>query len=387
VAELRGCTTSQQLRLSEGVGLWPLLPTVAVGLPQLHRLELRVPLAKVDQRAIGLPSQLRSLHLTVCVSAATPLSSGDGAALLRLAEQFVAAAPPSLNSLRLSIQQQPFSYFLLPSAVLAFLARIPTLTELAVDAPWEDAAVRAAFRGMRQLRTLHRVGVGFEPHLVNRFAGWDAASLAQLTEGQIGVDYPPLESLGWMTTVDEAMLPSLLRLPTLTELQSSSIDLRDVGSLLAGLPQLRSFHAVPGEVDQPAWWAALAQALPLCPQLTELTVSDDSKLLTDEHLVAILRAVPQLQSLTLGVTGLGSLRCFAETPHLADTLQLLHLTDACGSIDPSELLHLRLLRALRELAVECLSAAPSAEFEAQLRPDEARRYWPSIQHVELDTRR
>lgn len=272
----------------------------------------------------------------------------------------------------------------LPGGALTALARVGSLSELHVDGLWEFPEVRRAFRGMRKLRKLHRVTVTSLRKLLDTAASWDAASLAQLTGGEAGVDYPQgLQSLGAVGPVDESMLRSLLRLPELMELHPDWIVLRDVRPLLAGLPLLRSLTVAPLGVSPSsagAWWMGFAAALPLCPQLTSLTLS--SPALTDEHLSAILRAAPQLKSLRVTKASLVSLRCFAETPHLSHTLQELQLGRSSGCIAPAELVHLQPLHALRSLVVQCLSAPPSGELSAK--PPRRSASWPRMEQVELD---
>jgi len=132
-------------------------------------------------------------------------------------------------------------------------------------------------------------------------------------------------------------------------------------------------------------WTSLAQALLLCTQLTALRLR--CVFLKDELLLPVLRAVPQLQSLLVEQAQLSSLRCFADVPHLAKTLQQLDLSSRAGRVAPDELLPgLRPLRALRELSVECLTAPLSADVHAQLTPGDAGfavRFWPQMKSVWL----
>jgi len=220
------------------------------------------------------------------------------------------------------------------------------------------------------------------------------ASLAQLTEGQLGVDYPPLESLGHVDTIDRDTLPLLLRLPTLTELQALKIELDDVRPLLAALPLLTFLSVKPRPENEVAeWWRGVAQALQLCPQLTSLELHGAYMLfgrraLVDEHLAAIVRAVPRLQSLMVNDASLSSLRCFAETPHLGHTLQRLRLGRESGRIHPSELKHLRPLRALRVLEVKSLSGWTFSSIRGQLTPGHFLfdwNRWPHLRTVELSS--
>jgi len=102
--------------------------------------------------------------------------------------------------------------------------------------------------------------------------------------------------------------------------------------------------------------------------------------LEDEHLAAILRALPQLQSLTLTLVRQTSLRCLAETPHLAHTLQRLQITRWEG-LPVTELKHLQPLRALRDLLVVGLTGWSLSSIRERLTPGHAkfdRRRWPHL---------
>jgi len=214
---------------------------------------------------------------------------------------------------------------------------------------------------------------------------WNAATLGQLTAGQIGVDYPELESLGMMEKLDDELLLELhLRLPNLTALAPGTVTVENPIALITALPNLRTLSVDPRYVEHSAWLFGLAEALPM-GQLTSLTLS--STALTDEHLAAIVQGAGHLQSLTVEQGQLRSLRCFAETPHLARTLERLHLNRPCGSIPASELVHLRALRSLCALHLFCLYGSIPSAVAAAMTPadrDFALDVWPNLDVVRFE---
>jgi len=273
-----------------------------------------------------------------------------------------------------------------PSEPLGVLAQIGSLTELRLDALWEDAAVQLIYRNALQLRVLHRVTARrlLGGTVVN---GWNERSLQRLTEGECGVDYPPLQALGILLGIGVELVLLLLRLPSLTKLDPMWISLLDMRPLLAGLSELRTITVVlPLDVLEPSlWWSHFAEAILLCPQLTKLSLSGTqlTHALSDEQLTVILRAVPRLQSLTIANWRQTTLRCIAEAPHLVATLQRLVLT---GTTMPSELVHLRLLSALRSLTMNHRAPAEPL-LRAQLTPGHPQflaRHWPRLEQVNLN---
>jgi len=149
---------------------------------------------------------------------------------------------------------------------------------------------------------------------------WTERLLEQLIEGELGVDYPRLESLHSIETISEATLPLLLRLPSLTDLYPRHWALNDVKALLSGLPMFRRIVVRP-LLEDAQWWGRLVEALPLCPQLE---VSSRSAL-PDKIFATVLRAEPLLQSLLVYQAQLQSLRCFADTPHRCTHTAAAHI--------------------------------------------------------------
>jgi len=85
-----------------------------------------------------------------------------------------------------------------------------------------------------------------------------------------------------------------------------------------------------------------------------------------------------------------SLRCFAATPHLVTTLEVLIVSRDSGSIPIADLVHLRPLRALRSLHVRCLSTPVEEALLWLWTPGTAQfpaRYWPRLAEVSLMRKR
>jgi len=165
------------------------LAALASQLPRLRRLKLLLPLSELLRVPLGFPSRLQVLELhSIGIGVAM---EGRSAIFSRFVERVAGVVPPTLHSLALNADDHSLPLSL---AALAALARIDSLTALHVTVDWDDPAVRTFCRGLPLLRSLRRTRYW-----------WTAASLAQLTEGELGVDYPPLESLGKVAAVDEAI--------------------------------------------------------------------------------------------------------------------------------------------------------------------------------------
>lgn len=123
------------------------------------------------------------------------------------------------------------------------------------------------------------------------------------------------------TTLTDAHSPALLHFPSLTRLEPCRLHCSDL-SFVSQLPELRTLHAdCSGRWDTPADPASFVQQ---CSQhlqrITSLRLKHD---LTSDHLAVILRALLNLQALTLlQMPQLESLRCFADVAPLPSLTEL-----------------------------------------------------------------
>jgi len=144
--------------------LWPLLPALASALPQLTELVVTVPFGGLSDLSFRLPAQLKALELRVKLPALTneaaapplpELSAAEHALLLPFLEHLAAVSPAGLSRVTLKLERNK-GKLRFPAAALAALSRIASLTDLRVDAQWDDAAVRRVVRSMLQLRAWRR---------------------------------------------------------------------------------------------------------------------------------------------------------------------------------------------------------------------------------------
>lgn len=179
-----------------------------------------MPLAQLERAAIAPPPRLEALclrvHLPDFVRFVLP-GSAEETLSVRWLERLVPALPASLRTLALHFLRESDYRVYPPDAALPLLSRVASLTELDIAARWGDEPVRVLYRGMLHLRRLVLVEEDCRHSVVP--IPWSAKELEQLTRGTCGVDFPALESLGAMDSICPALLPLLLRLPSLTELR------------------------------------------------------------------------------------------------------------------------------------------------------------------------
>jgi hypothetical protein len=169
----------------------------------------------------------------------------------------------------------------LASAFWAALGDMPQLSELSIEQRSERMHVRPELAHLLHLRKL-RLGPtgGMDEHV------GELKQLGQLRELILydeGVEHirllcqPPhalqLESISLpSTTLDEATMRALLRLPTLTALNPSRIQ-PDAWPLLPQLPLLRRLRLRPSQWLTPNSLASLCESLSRCSALEDLTSS------------------------------------------------------------------------------------------------------------------
>jgi len=175
----------------------------AARLPWLTNLQLRSPLDAL-WLVNFVPPALLSLSLTVRLVFSerdAKISVEKCAALTGVLAHVVAASPPQLRCSEL-VCLRGRQRLLVPSVLLSPLARWVSLTDLRIDVPWEDVVAQQTLCGMLQLRAMRwgDTWISTEPDR------WPRSALKQLTAGEVGVDYPRLESLGHMVAISDAVL-------------------------------------------------------------------------------------------------------------------------------------------------------------------------------------